>query len=508
MRKNLLSQRHIKQLGLFSGIAGFLLTLFFSNISPDKPEITATLATGILMAVWWITEAIPISVTALLPVVLFPFLGIMDGKAVSSVYFNHIIFLFLGGFLMAGAMEKHGLHKRIALRILLITGSGFGQILFGFMFATAFLSAWMSNTATAMMMIPVVLSVIIKLNDFLPPRDVKKVTYSLLLGIAYSASAGGISTLIGTPPNLSFARIFNIIFPAAPEISFSSWVLFALPISIIMIIAVWLVLYLKYKPAVKTIEGSTTLFREELQKLGPINFEEKVVGITFSTLALMWISRSGFTTDSFSIPGWSAWLNHPELINDGTVAILAALLLFIIPSKNKPGNLLDAKAITSLPWNIVLLFGGGFALAQGFTESGLAVWLGDQMKFISDFPLFIVVLIVALFMSFLTELTSNTASTEMFLPILAGIGISTGINPLIFMLPATVAASLAFMLPVATPPNAVVFGTKKLEIREMVRTGVLLNFIGVIIVALAVYFWAPHIFNINFTEMPAWAVSQ
>ena len=502
--KTITKQDIFKKIGLISGLLIFVFVNFFVELESGSPEITSTLAVALLMAIWWVTEAVPISVTALIPVVLFPLLGIMNGKVVSATYFNHIIFLFLGGFLMAGAMEKHGLHKRIALKILLFTGSSYGRILFGFMFATAFLSAWMSNTATAMMMVPVVLSVISKLTDYLDPEDHKKITYSLLFGVAYGASIGGISTLIGTPPNLSFVRIFAIIFPTAPEITFSQWLIFALPITVVMFFFVWILLYFKYKPKKEfTINGSK-LFKDELSKLGKTSYEEKIVFVAFISLALLWIFRSGFDTGNFSIPGWSALLKHSDLLNDGTVAILVSGILFMIPTKNKKTRILEADSIIKLPWNIVLLFGGGFALANGFAESGLAIWLGDQMSFVGNMPILLTIFIIVFFMSFLTELTSNTASTEMFLPILAGIGISTNLNPLIFMIPATVAASLAFMLPVATPPNAVIFGTRKLKISEMMRTGIILNIIGVIVVTLGMYFWGQIVFDIDFDVFPMW----
>ena len=498
-----LKKDKIKRLSLIFGLLVFIFVNFFVELDPNKPEITSTLAVALLMAIWWVSEAVPISVTALLPVVLFPLFGIMNGKAVSSTYFNHVIFLFLGGFLMAGAMEKHGLHKRIALRILLFTGSSYGKILFGFMFATAFLSAWMSNTATAMMMVPVVLSVISKLTEYLDSKDQKKITYSLLFSVAYGASIGGISTLIGTPPNLSFARILNIIFPSAPEIIFSQWLIFALPITVVMFIFIWMFLFFKYKPKKKFTIGSK-LFKDELSKLGKTSYEEKIVFVAFITLAFLWVFRKGFDLGDFAIPGWSSLLRHSDLLNDGTVAIFISGILFMIPTKNKKNRILESDSVMKLPWNIVLLFGGGFALASGFAESGLAIWLGDQMKFVGDMPIIFTMFIIVFFMSFLTELTSNTASTEMFLPILAGIGISTNLNPLIFMIPATVAASLAFMLPVATPPNAVIFGTRKLKISEMMRTGFVLNIIGVIVVTLGMYFWGQIVFDIDFNIFPDW----
>ena len=497
---------NIKKIGFWLGLFSFFAILLFANLEPDKPKITSTLAIAILMAVWWVSEAIPIGITALIPVVLFPALGVLNGKAISSAYFNHVIFLFIGGFLMALAMEKHNLHKRIALKILTITGSSYGRILFGFMLATAFLSMWMSNTATAMMMVPIAMSVIAKFEENANSSQKKNYSYGFLFGIAYSASVGGIATLIGTPPNLSFARIFNIIFTNGPEITFSQWFIFALPITIVMFCCAWLLLYYKYRPRKKEPE-STNIFKQQFKKLGKMRFEEKVVLIAFIVLALLWIFRSDIEVNNFSLPGWSNLFSQPQYLNDGTVAIAISLLLFMVPSKsNKGENILEGRIILRLPWQIVLLFGGGFALAQGFADSGLALWLGERMTFISMLHPLLIILLIALFMSFLTELTSNTATTEMLLPVLAGIAVSININPLLLMIPATLAASLAFMLPVATPPNAIVFGTNQLKIAEMMKTGFFLNILGVIVISFIMYFWGQLVFDIDLAIFPDWAV--
>lgn len=495
----------LKKSGLIIGLLSAILILFFADLNPQKPEITATLAVATLMAIWWISEAVPIAITALLPVILFPLLGIMNGKTVSSVYFNHIIFLFIGGFLVAMAMEKHNLHKRIALKILLLTGTSHGKILFGFMFATAFLSMWMSNTATAMMMVPVAVSIISKFSEILNKKDTRKFSLSLLLGIAYSASVGGIATLIGTPPNLSFSRIFAIIFPNASEISFSQWFVFALPVSLLMLFIAWLVLFFMYKTKAKSTTGSKEIFLNEYKQLGKASYEEKVVFTAFISLALLWIFRSGIKFDNFAIPGWSSFFPYPKYINDGTVAIFISVILFIIPSKKEKGKrILNAEIIGKLPWHIVLLFGGGFALAKGFSDSGLAIWFGEQLKVLANVHPLLLIIMITFFMSFLTELTSNTATTEMILPILAGLAISIKINPLVLMIPATMAASLAFMLPVATPPNAIVFGTNKIKVKDMMRTGFILNMLGVIVVSLAMYYWGTYVFDIDLNIFPTW----
>ncbi len=497
-----------KLLGYYIAPALFLYIIFFTSLDPDNPKIGYTLAIAILMAIWWITEIIPLAITALIPVVLFPLLGIMDGKAVSSTYFNHVIFLFLGGFMVALAMQKWDLHKRIALKILMFTGTSPAKILLGFMLATAFLSMWISNTATAMLMVPILLSIIKKLEDYVPQKELKKYTVGLLLGVAYSASIGGIATLVGTPPNLSFSRIFQIMFPAAPEISFSSWFLFALPISILFFLVIWAYLYWMYKPKTSWKENLKQIsFKQQYKELGSASFEEKIIFIDFVILALLWLFRSGLVVGNTKIPGWSQLFDNPKFLNDGTVAIGMAIILFLIPSKNQKGKkLMDWQSTAKLPWNIVLLFGGGFALATGFKDSGLSLWFGEQLSGMSGFPPILIIFILAIGITFLTELTSNTATVEMLLPVIASLSVSLNVNPLLFMLPATLSASMAFMLPVATPPNAIVFGSNKISIMEMARTGFLLNIFGAIVITLLTYYWGTSVFNIDLNIMPDWAV--
>jgi len=483
-----------------------LSLILFTDLAPDNPKITYTLAIALLMAIWWVTEAIPIAVTALLPVALFPLFGIADGKTISAMYFNHLIFLFLGGFLMALAMERWNLHKRIAIKILIFFGISPGRILMGFMFATAFLSMWMSNTATTMMMIPIALSIIYKLENILGKAKLGTYSIGLLLGIAYSASIGGVATLVGTPPNLSFARIVNIIFPAVPEITFANWLFFAIWISLLTFVAAWFLLFVMYRPSQAWDGLNKEDFRKEYQVLGKAQPEEKIVFFLFVLMALLWIFRSGFHFDSLNIPGWSQIFNNPAYINDGTVAILIAVILFIIPSRSKKGErIMDWETASRLPWHIVLLFGGGFALAQGFVDSGLSIWFGEQLSGLAGTHPMVLTSVIVTMMSFLTELTSNTATTEMILPILAGLAVSIQINPLLLMIPATLAASLAFMLPVATPPNAIVFGTGHLRIRDMVKTGFLLNLVGIIVATLVTYFWGTFVFEIDVGSFPDWA---
>ncbi len=484
-----------------------LLIILFADLDPENRKVTYTFAIALLMALWWITEAVPLAVTALLPVALFPLFGVVDGKTVSSMYFNYIIFLFIGGFLMAFAMERWNLHRRIALRILILVGISPAKILLGFMIATAFLSMWMSNTATAMMMVPIALSIIMKLEESLGAKKMGKYGMGLLLGIAYSASIGGIATLVGTPPNPLFVSVADIMFPGMPEITFADWFIFALPVTISIFIIAWVLLFFMYKPKKSWKDLHIDEFKREYVALGKMSREERIVLVLFIILAFLWIFRSGFTIQSLVIPGWSQLFKNPSYINDGTVAMFVSLLLFMIPSKAKKGErIMNWETAKKIPWGIVLLFGGGFALAEGFVQSGLSNWFGQQLAGLAHVkPIFLTFADVTM-MSFLTELTSNVASTEMILPILAGLATTIKINPLLLMIPATMAASLAFMLPVATPPNAIIFGTNRLTVKDMVKTGILLNMCGVIIATLVMYFWGTVVFNIDVNVFPDWAV--
>ncbi len=494
-----------KYTGMFLGIIAFLIIVLFVDLEPGHPEITLTLAVAVLMAIWWITECIPLAVTALIPVVLFPFLGIMNGSEISSVYFNHIIFLFLGGFIMALSMEKWGLHKRIALKILIFMGVSPARILLGFMFATSFLSMWISNTATAMMMIPIVLSVVVKLGETVGEKSIKGFATGLFLAIAYSASIGGLATLVGSPTNLICPRVLQVMFADSPEITFADWFFFAIPITVSMFIVAWTIIYFMYKPKQSWPSLPKELFRKQYQDLGSTSREEKIVLVLFISLALLWITRSDISIGTFLLPGWAGLFEKSSWINDGTTAITIAILLFLIPARKEGQRIMDWETAKKLPWNIVLLFGGGFALAMGFESSGLAKWLGESMTWAQGIHPMWILFIIILMMSFLTELTSNTASTQMLLPAYAALAVGTGNNPLLFMIPVTIASSLAFMLPTATPANAIIFGTQRVSIPSMVRTGFLLNIIGVIIVVFFTYLTGTAIFDIDMGVLPDWA---
>jgi len=504
-----------KKWGFWAGIAAFGLMILFGNLDPDRPEITRMAAIALLMAIWWISDAIPLAATSLVPLVLFPLLGILTGKEVAPIYTNSIIFLFLGGFLIALAMERWNLHRRIALNIVSMIGSQPSRLVLGFMVATAFLSMWISNTATAIMMLAIGLAVIREAETTFGKEDTANLTVALLLGIAYSASIGGIATLVGTPPNLALVRIFELSFPEAEAagfgIAFGQWMLFGLPLCGIMLTICWFVLTRIVFRSPEHLRLDPEVIHREKRALGKIAYEEIVVSIVFAATALLWIFRKDLQIGELSIPGWSQWLPSGTFIDDGTVAITMALSLFLIPARRKDedtnshGSLLDTDVFRKIPWHIILLFGGGFALAKGFQVSGLSEWVGAHFAGIENAPTWLIVGVITGGITFLTELTSNTATTEMILPLLASIASAAKIHPLLLMIPAAVAASCAFMMPVATPPNAIVFGSGRIKIAQMVKAGILINLIGIVIVSALFLLLGPSVFHIDPETLPKWA---
>ncbi|MDA0711392.1 MAG: SLC13 family permease [bacterium] len=496
----------MSQIGLWLGPIAAVLIIAWVDLKPGAPAVTHTAAIALWMAIWWICEAVPLAATALLPVALFPLLGVMDGKAVAPLYFNHIIFLFMGGFLVALAMQHWQLHKRIALRILLFFGGCPRCTLTGFMLATAFLSMWISNTATTMMMVPIAMAIVLKVEEQSDQSDSRFGT-AIFLGVAYAASIGGLATLVGTPTNLSFVRVLAINFPHAPEISFATWFAFAFPLSAILLLAAGFTLSWLYGIRGRG-DGLDTLTVQKLYaELGPMSFAEAVVLADFVLLAVLWLTRSPISLGDWTLPGWSLVFENGSWINDGTVAISMALLLFLIPARDAgKRRILDWEIASGLPWHIILLFGGGFALASGFKESGLSLWCAEQLLGLGDIHPLLLVLALCLLMTFLTELTSNTATAEMFLPILAAMAVAIKVNPLLLMVPATLSCSCAFMLPVATPPNAIVFGTNRITVRDMARTGIFLNLLGVVLVTATTWILGRLVLGIDLATMPEWAV--
>lgn len=486
-----------KKFGLFLAVITFSLLVLFGNFNPAKPQVNIMAAIAVLMAILWITEAIPLAATSLIPLIFFPVTGILSTEEIASSYINSIIFLFLGGFLIAIAMEEWSLHKRIALKIITIFGGSPVSIILGFMLSGTLLSMWISNTATALMLLPIGLAVIQKLENQFGIEKTHNFTLSLLLSIAYSCTLGGIATLIGTPPNLVMVKMLSVLFPEAPEITFSSWMILALPVSVLMLCAVAFLLTKVLFKVDKEIMLEKKFISDEYKSLGNVSFEEKAVSIVFVITALLWIFRSDILLGFTTIPGWSHLLPTADFINDGTVAIAMAFILFLIPSKSGKRALLNHTSFNKVPWGIILLFGGGFALAKGFSSTGLSNFIGEQLTGLHAVSPLLIILVTAFMVSFLTELTSNTAVTQMLLPIVASVSIAIGMNPLILMITVTISASMAFMLPVATPPNTIIFAGGRIRIIEMAKTGFVLNIIGVIIVSMFVYFFGDFIFGLG-----------
>ena len=453
-----------------------------------------------LMAIWWVGEGTSFAVTALVPLVLFPLLGIMPSKQVAFNYANHLIFLFLGGFMIALAMEKWNFHKRLALWIITAMGTEPKRIVLGFMMATAFLSMWISNTASTMMMLPVAMAVVRQIaldaslngeRNFDSQKQIENgLGLVLMLGLAYSASIGGVGTPIGTPPNIVFAGFYKNLFPDNPEVSFFQWMILALPIVLVFIPITWVYLcrFVLPFPITHVVGGESRIIQKELYGLGSMNRGEKIVATIFCFTAMLWIFRRPIVLGEWILPGWSNLFVNPKFLHDSTIAMTMGLLLLVVPVNGTKGLILngttewfalDWQTVQSkTPWGILILFGGGFALASGFGVSGLDKWIGSKLTGVSDWPLWITVLTICLAVTFLTELTSNTATTTMILPILGMAAIAAAVDPLYFMVPATLAASFAFMLPVATPPNAIVFGSGWVSIQKMSKAGLILNLIG------------------------------
>lgn len=494
-----------QRVGLVLGLAVFVAIL----LGWGDEGAGRMAAVAALMAVWWLTEALPLFVTALTPLVLFPLLGIMSGRATAPLYVNSTIFLFIGGFLISLTMERWQLHTRLALTIIRGIGGGPRRMVLGFMIAAAFLSMWVSNTATAIMMVPIGLAIVTHLEAEHGRERVRPFTVALMLGIAYACSVGGMATLVGTPPNLAFRRIFEITFPQAESVAFGAWMAMALPISALMLGAMWLLLTRVFCRIESGITPKGEVIRDRLRALGRITFEQRAVLLVFTMTAAAWVFRQPLEIGGLRIPGWGPLLPYPELVDDGTVALFMALLLFVIPSRSPAGpgpTLAGPSLLAKVPWDIVLLFGGGFALAQGFQDSGLSNLIGEAVGRAGSLAPLPMVASVCTGLTFLTEVTSNTATTQMILPILAALALEFQVHPLLLMIPATLSASCAFMMPVATPPNAIVFGSGRLRIWDMARVGLFFNLLGVVVITGLFLLLGAGVLGVEAGTVPDWAV--
>ncbi len=468
--------------GLAVGIPLFVVMLLLPPPESLTAEAWHVAAVGLLMAVFWVTEALPLPATALLPLPLFPLLGVAPVKDTASPYANPVIFLFMGGFIVALAMERWRLHERIALLVLKSVGDRMDYLVGGFMLATAALSMWVSNTATTLMMLPIALSIASLYKDRKPAgtgaaRNGRTAFPSaLLLSVAYGATAGGMATLVGTPPNAFLAGFMRQTYGI--EIGFAQWMAMALPLSILMLFIIWwLMTRVIFDLKERVIEGAHELISERAARQGKMSAGEKRVAVLFVLLAAGWVLRP--------------WLNKlaPGLnLNDTVIAMAAAMLAFLIPVDLKRGEfLMDWEWAQRLPFGVLILFGGGLTLAAAISKSGLAEWIGAQLGVVGGLPPVLIVMAMITILIFLTELTSNTATTAAFLPIVAALAISLGEHPLLLVAPAALAASCAFMLPVATPPNAIVFASGQLSIAQMARAGVLLNLVGIVVITMIAY---------------------
>ncbi|MAM01285.1 MAG: anion transporter [Flavobacteriaceae bacterium] len=480
-----------KKIGLILGPLTFFVFLIFGQFQGLSNSGQSVLASTLWIAIWWVTEAIPIAATALLPIILFPLSQGMELPTTTESYGHKYVFLYLGGFLIAIGIEKWNLHKRIAINIISFIGTDVRKVILGFMIATAFLSMWISNTATSVMMLPMGVAIIKQLKDNPASMENENTIFgkALMLGIAYSASIGGIATLIGTPPNLVMAGVISEIYNY--EITFFKWFIFGFPISIILLFFCWYyITRVAYVFHQKEFPGGRSEINRLKNDLGPISYEEKIIAIIFALAGFCWITRS-FLLQSI-LP----------VLDDTIIAISFGLILFVIPSKSNTNTLLNWKDTIQLPWGVIILFGGGMAIAKAFEISGLAIWLGELMTTLKALPFFILIIFLIAAVNFLTEITSNLATTAMILPVLASLAYEIGVHPFGIMIGAAVAASCAFMLPVATPPNAIVFGSGYLKIPDMVSRGIVLNVFSIILIAVMVYFILPLLWDINLNNFP------
>jgi sodium-dependent dicarboxylate transporter 2/3/5 len=500
----------MKGIAIVGGILAFFLLLFLP-LDPAvlSPAAKATAAVAGLMVVWWVTEALPIYVTALVPLILFPLLGILPADMAARAYGDKTVFLFMGGFFIAISMQKWNLHRRIALSIVQYVGTHPKRIVLGFMIATAFMSMWISNTASAMMMTPIAVALVatlLKENDpaVTSSPQLQNFTMCLILGVAYSATIGGMGTIIGTPPNGILIAQMRAIFPDAPPIDFFSFMVFAVPFAAVFLILAWLWLTsVIFRDLPSAISESRTIIREELQKLGPMNKGERNTLLVFIGVALAWILRTQKNLGGFILPGINTVLPG---IDDSTIAIAGALLLFLIPVHLDKGIFtLSWESAREIPWGILILFGGGIALSEGFFSSGLATIIAERFNIFQGLPIVVILLLILFVITYLNELVSNTAIASILIPLMAVTSLSLGIHPFLLMIGAALGSSLGFMLPVGTPPNAIAYGTGYLTTRDMIRAGMALNIIGVLLVTTVMMVLVPWALGFSL-EVPSWAV--
>lgn len=432
------------------------------------------------MAVWWITEAVEIGVTSFIPFVFMPLLQIMKADEVAAQYMEQTIFLFIGGFFLAYAMEKWNLHLRIAYSIIMLTGNSPARILAGVMLTAFLISMWISNTATTLMLVAAVSAIAGHAELFNGKHN--EVAGAFLIGLAYSATIGGMSTIVGTPTNMIFTGFWESHYPEREPISFLRWSAFGIPFSVTMLIIGYFLLKKMFRVGT---EGSDKSFvRKKYEALGEVSMEQRMVIALFAITVFLWFTRSEIRVGTMAIGGWESWFPK-GYIRDSTIAISTSLLLFVLPAREKGKSLLEWNDVKRLPYNIILLFGGGFALAKGIEVSGLGDYLANRLQFFRDYPLWILLAALAVLITLLSELASNVATITLMLPILASLASSLNIDPLKLMLPATFAASFGFMLVIATAPNTIAYATGHFESKKMFRAGLWMNLAGIALLTMA-----------------------
>lgn len=489
----------VKKWGFGLGLLAFLLIILLPTPAEMSKQAQYVGAVTVLMMIWWFSETIPVYATAFVPLALFPLLTDISAAQLATSYGHSLVLLLLAGFFIAKGIEEQQLHKRIALSIIRKVGTGKRQILLGFMIAAAFLSMWLANIIIVLLMLPIAVAIIEK--EELISKD-RRFGFSLLLGIAYASSIGGTGSLIGTPPNLVLVATLDKLYPAAPEISFLSWMLIGLPMILVLLPILWWYM-VKYYKIEGELEGGKAQLEEAFTALGPMKLGEKKALAIFIFTAIGWLWRKDIPIDEFVLPGWSTLLGVGDTVNDSTVGMIGALLMFIVKDADaKP--LLNWSQAQKIPWGPLMLIGGGLALATGLKVSGLAAYIGASLSFIGSLPVLLIIIFIVVFMLFFTEVNSNTATATLFLPLLAAIAVGNQINPLLFVVPATFACSFAFMLPIATGPNMVIFGSERLSISEMAKCGLGLNLICIVVLTALLYFLIIPIWGIEVT-LPAWA---
>ena len=474
-----------KKKGFIFGLLVFIVMQILPAPEGLSSEGWSVAAIVSLMAIWWATEAIPVAVTALLPLALFPLIGIVSFKEAAIPYANPNIYLFLGGFMLALAIERSGLHKRMALHMIIAAGSSGPKLIAGFMTIAALISMFVMNTSTTLMLLPIGLAVCSVVSNTIPGLTEKEITYfdtSLMLGIAYAATIGGMSTLVGTAPNIVFSAFMQETYGI--EISMIDWMTLGVPLAIVMLYSAWIVLTKYVFPTSFITSNETKLYlKNMLNEQGPLSKDEIKISIIFGLTAIAWMLRT--VLDNYQM--FSG-------LTDAGIAIISAILLFMIPSTSNKGELLDWSDSDKLPWGLLILFGGGLSIAAQINSSGLGIWIGEGLSVLSTVPPIFLILALAALIIFLTEVTSNVATTSTFLPVFGAVAVGIGVLPVSLTVPVCLAASCAFMLPVATPPNAIVYGSGKFTIATMMKAGFALNIIGIVVVTLFAYYLAPLIF--------------